>query len=85
MDVLFVTMVEQAVNSAGDNERPEMVVSRLEAELGVNEWWSPGAPRRPEHSGPRVTEDGLKVPAWWTDDETESQRMLAAQGVMLDG
>lgn len=40
--------------------------------------------RRPEHSGPRVTEDGLKVPAWWTDDETESQQMLAAQGVRLD-
>jgi hypothetical protein len=30
---------------------------------------------------PRVTEDGLKIPDWWTDDETESQQQLAAMGM----
>lgn len=40
-------------------------------------------PRRPQNAGPRVTEDGLKVPSWWRDDETESQQWLASQGVIL--
>jgi hypothetical protein len=56
----------------------------VEQALGVDEWWTPVNRRRPEHSGPRTTEDGLKVPDWWTDDETESQLWLAAQGVSLD-
>jgi len=30
---------------------------------------------------PRVTEDGLTVPDWWRDDETESQQMLAVMGM----
>lgn len=58
-------------------------MQRLDNELGVGEWWTPVARRRPEPSAPRVTDDGLKVPSWWSDDETESQRMLAAQGVIL--
>lgn len=58
---------------------------RVDNELGTREWWTPLNRRRPKHSGPRVTEDGLKVPAWWSDDETESQQWLAAQGVDLDG
>lgn len=60
------------------------MLNRLDTELGVNEWWTPVVRRRPEHSGPRVDEDGLKVPDWWTDDETESQRWLNAQGVMIE-
>ncbi len=60
-------------------------MDRLDQELGVGEWWTPLRRRRPEHSGSRVTEDGLKIPSWWGDDETESQRWLAAQGVTLDG
>jgi hypothetical protein len=68
----------------GDNEQPGAAQQRVNTEYGVAEWWTPLDRRRPEHSGPRVTEDGLKVPAWWTDDEQESQQMLAAQGVMLD-
>lgn len=74
-----------AANAAGENESAEMVVTRLDNELGVREWWTPADRRRPEHSGPRVTEDGLKVPDWWTDEETESQRWLAAQGVTFGG
>lgn len=58
-------------------------MARLDNELGVREWWTPAARRRPENAGPRVTEDGLKVPAWWADDETESQQWLASQGVNL--
>lgn len=58
-------------------------MQNLDNEMGVSEWWTPAQRRRPEHSGPRVTEDGLQIPPWWTDDETESQRMLAAQGVIL--
>jgi hypothetical protein len=58
--------------------------TRVHNEFGVREWWTPLSRRRPEHSGPRVTEDGLKVPDWWTDDETESQQMLISQGVILD-
>lgn len=72
-----------AANAAGENESADMVVSRVDNELGVREWWSPGNRRRPEHSGPRVTEDGLKIPDWWTDEETESQRWLGSQGVVL--
>lgn len=53
--------------------------------MGVSEWWSPLHTRRPVPAEPRMTEDGLKVPDWWADDETESQQMLAAQGLMLDG
>lgn len=57
---------------------------RVHNEFGLNEWWTPVNRRRPKYSGPRVTEDGLKVPAWWADDESESQQWLAAQGVNLD-
>jgi hypothetical protein len=65
----------------GDNEKPEAAQQRVDNEYGVREWWTPVDRRRPEHSGPRVTEDGLKVPAWWTDDEMESQQMMRALGV----
>ena len=68
----------------GENEKPAAAQQRVDTEFGVSEWWTPIDRRRPEHSGPRVTEDGLKVPAWWTDDETESQTWLAANGVRLD-
>lgn len=68
----------------GENEKPGAAQQRVDQEYGVNEWWTPMDRRRPEHSGPRVTEDGLKVPAWWTDEETESQQWLAANGVRLD-
>lgn len=67
----------------GEREDPKAVATREEEALGLAEWWTPLHRRRPEPVQPRVTEDGLKVPSWWTDDETESQRMLAAQGVML--
>lgn len=67
-----------------DNDDGRAAQQRVDTEFGVREWWTPVNRRRPEHSGPRVTEDGLKVPAWWTDDETESQQMLMAQGVVLD-
>lgn len=69
---------------AGENETQGEPQQRVDAEFGVDEWWTPANKRRPEHRGPRVTEDGLKVPAWWTDDETESQQQLAALGVNLD-
>lgn len=69
----------------GDNDDGSQAQSRVDNALGVREWWTPVMRRRPEHTGPRVTEDGLKVPDWWTDDETESQQWLAGQGVMLDG
>ena len=72
---------EPVEDSDSDGSRAQQ---RVQQEYGANEWWTPVNRRRPEHSGPRVTEDGLKVPAWWTDDETESQQMLAAQGVSLD-
>lgn len=65
----------------GENEKPEAAQQRVDLEFGVREWWTPVDKRRPEHSGPRVTEDGLKVPAWWTDDEAESQQMMQALGV----
>jgi len=67
----------------GEREDAQTVMQNLDNELGVGEWWTPINRRRPEHSGPRVNEDGLKVPAWWTDDETESQQWLASQGVIL--
>lgn len=68
-----------------ENENAEAVVRQMDTEMGVPEWWTPLMSRRPGRAEPRVTEDGLKVPSWWTDDETESQQMLAAQGLMLDG
>lgn len=67
----------------GQNEDAHAVAARLDNDLGVNEWWSPMQPRRPERTGPRVTEDGLKVPSWWADEETESQQWLLSQGVVL--
>lgn len=71
----------QAVEGA---ENPQRAVNEIDSELGVSEWWTPLHTRRPEHVGPRVTEDGLKVPSWWRDEETESQQWLASQGVMID-
>lgn len=68
----------------GENENNGEAQQRVDNEFGTTEWWTPLDRRRPEHSGPRVTEDGLNIPAWWADDETESQQMLAAQGVILD-
>lgn len=68
-----------------ENESAEAVSRQLDNEMGVAEWWTPLHTRRPGPVRPKVTEDGLKVPSWWTDDETESQQMLAAQGVTLDG
>lgn len=67
----------------GERDDPKAVAAREDNELGLAEWWTPMLRRRPEPAQPRVTEDGLKVPSWWADDETESQRMLAAQGVIL--
>lgn len=67
----------------GENEKPEDAARRLDTELGVSQWWTPISLRRPESAKPRVTEDGLKMPSWWTDEETESQQWLAAQGVVL--
>jgi hypothetical protein len=61
-----------------------MAMRNIDSDLGVNEWWTPVNRRRPEHSGPRTDDEGRKVPAWFRDDETESQQWLAAQGVMLD-
>jgi hypothetical protein len=57
----------------------------MDNEMGVAEWWTPLYTRRPEPMRERVTEDGLKVPSWWSDDEAESQQWLQSQGVMLDG
>lgn len=51
--------------------------------MGVGEWWTPLYTRRPGPVQERVTEDGLKVPSWWSDDEAESQRWLQSQGVDL--
>lgn len=68
-----------------DNDDGSQAQARVDNEFGTSGWWTPINPRRPEHSGPRVTEDGLKVPDWWTDEETESQQWLQAQGVVLDG
>lgn len=49
-------------------------------ELGVATWRTPlNLPR--EDAKPRVTEDGLKIPDWWVDDETESQQALAVMGM----
>lgn len=67
----------------GENEKPDAVAARLDNDLGTIDWWTPLRRRQPEPPKPRVTDDGLKVPSWWADDETESQRMLAAQGVSL--
>jgi hypothetical protein len=66
----------------GENEKEEDVHRKLDAELSVSSWRVPGSVR-PKDTPPRVTEDGLKIPSWWTDDETESQRMLAGQGMVL--
>lgn len=77
--------MQNAANSAGENESPESVASRVDTELGVGEWWTPLYPRDNRHTGPRKTEEGLNVPSWWADDETESQQWLLANGVMLDG
>lgn len=68
-----------------DNDDGSRAQSRVDHEFGTREWWTPVTARKPEHAGPRVTDDGLKVPSWWTDDENESQQWLAAQGVVLDG
>lgn len=68
----------------GPNEDSRAVQERLDSELGVREWWTPINPRRPVPAKPRVTEDGLKIPDWWTDDEAESQNWLISQGVILE-
>lgn len=67
----------------GERDDPKVVAAQAERELGLDEWWTPLNRRLPEPAQPRVTEEGLKVPSWWADDETESQRMLLAQGVIL--
>lgn len=77
--------MQSAADSAGENESADSVAQRVDTELGVAEWWTPLNRRRPEHSGPRTTEEGLKVPAWYRDEEAESQQWLAANGVVLDG
>lgn len=51
-------------------------------ELGVSAWGVlPG--KAVEPAAPRVTEDGLKIPSWWVDDEEASQSFLNGQGVAL--
>lgn len=68
----------------GENEKPEDVLARLDREMEVNTWWTPLHRRSSAPSRPRVTEDGLNIPDWWTDDESESQQWLLSQGVMFD-
>lgn len=65
-----------------ENEKEEDVRRRLDNELEVSSWWVPWG-LRPEEREPRVTEDGLSIPDWWTDEETESQTWLISQGVEL--
>lgn len=67
----------------GEREDPKAKAQQLDNELGVAGWWTPLKARNPEPVKPRVTEDGLKIPSWWSDDETESQRWLLSQGVVL--
>jgi hypothetical protein len=59
---------------------PAETKRQVDTELGVAQWKTPMSFVRPD-SRPRVTEDGLKIPDWWTDDETESQKQLAALGL----
>ena len=68
----------------GDDDGSQ-AARRVDNEFGVQSWWTPlTRGQRRQDTGPRVTEDGLKVPDWWTDDESESQQWLSAQGVVMD-
>lgn len=66
-----------------EGRKPEEIRRSFDREAGVAQWATPLTPREGEKAEPRVTEDGLSVPDWWTDEETESQTWLASQGVML--
>lgn len=59
---------------------PMEIRKSFDFDLGVSQWSTPLNLRRAEEK-PRVTEDGLTVPDWFQDDETESQQMLAAMGM----
>lgn len=70
----------QRIDYNSSEQSPEEIRRGLDFELGVGQWTTPLSLRQ-QTAEPRVTEDGLTVPAWWTDDETESQQMLAAMGM----
>lgn len=60
------------------------LLQRFDAELGVRAWDAPDG-RGYAPPKPRVTEDGRKIPDWWTDEEDASQAFLREQLVVLDG
>lgn len=66
----------------GENEKEEDVHRKLDLDLDVASWRAPGGVD-PARIPQRVTEDGLKVPSWWTDDEEASQSFLLSQGAVL--
>lgn len=62
---------------SGENEPADAAYQRLDAELEVRLWRSPGqAPPEPVE-----LEEG--APWWWHGDEDASQAFLASQGVVL--
>lgn len=63
-----------------DQRTEEQIRREHDLDLGVAQWNTPLNIRRTDDK-PRVTEDGLKIPDWWTDDETESQAMMANLGL----
>lgn len=63
-----------------ENETEEQVRRQVDFDLGVSAWPTPLSIRQDERK-PRVTEDGLNIPDWFADDETESQNMMAALGL----
>lgn len=60
-----------------EGEPEEAAQQRLDAELDVRRWQSPGQ-AAPE---PVDVEDG--APWWWRGDEDASQTFLASQGAVL--
>lgn len=66
-----------------ENEKEEDVHRSLDFELGVSAWGLPGGGFEAVEIPQRVTEDGLKVPSWWVDDEEASQGFLTGRGVAL--
>lgn len=62
----------------GENDKPEDVAARLDAQLLVREWVTP-------FDGQKIiTEDiDRDAPYWWRGEEEASQAFLAAQGVVL--
>lgn len=62
---------------SGENEPEEAAQQRLDADLEVRLWLTPG------QTAPEPVEVEEGAPYWWHGDEDASQAFLAAQGVVL--